>query len=128
MMTHVLLPQAVTAMLPAVVSQLVVIVKDTALGGIMLGFAELLNSRSTLAANYANVIPSFIVVGDHLHRPELPPHQLRELAGAEAAAQQEVHGRGSRPRTRWRSTAARGAGAYGTVREQRRRFDSPPLR
>ncbi|RRR75340.1 amino acid ABC transporter permease [Streptomyces sp. RP5T] len=61
-MTSILLPQAVTAMLPAIVSQLVVIVKDTALGGVMLGFAELLNSRQTLAANYANVIPSFIVV------------------------------------------------------------------
>jgi len=61
-MSSILLPQAVTAMLPAIVSQLVVIVKDTALGGVMLGFTELLNSRSTLAANYANVIPSFIVV------------------------------------------------------------------
>ncbi|AWW37214.1 MULTISPECIES: amino acid ABC transporter permease [Streptomyces] len=61
-MTFVLLPQAVTAMLPAIVSQLVVIVKDTALGGVLLGFTELLNSRGTLAANYANVIPSFIVV------------------------------------------------------------------
>ncbi|WP_406495859.1 amino acid ABC transporter permease [Streptomyces sp. NBC_01604] len=61
-MTNVLLPQAVTAMLPAIVSQLVVIVKDTALGGAMLGFTELLNSRQTLAAVYANVIPSFIVV------------------------------------------------------------------
>ncbi|MFE9445451.1 amino acid ABC transporter permease [Streptomyces sp. NPDC006602] len=61
-MTSVLLPQAVTAMLPAIVSQLVVIVKDTALGGVMLGFTELLNSRQTLAANYATVVPSFIVV------------------------------------------------------------------
>ncbi|MGW2049012.1 amino acid ABC transporter permease [Streptomyces sp. NPDC001858] len=61
-MSSILLPQAVTAMLPAIVSQLVVIVKDTALGGVMIGFNELLNSRGTLAANYANVIPSFIVV------------------------------------------------------------------
>lgn len=61
-MSSILLPQAVTAMLPAIVSQLVVIVKDTALGGVMLNFPELLNSRQTLAANYANVIPSFIVV------------------------------------------------------------------
>jgi glutamate transport system permease protein len=61
-MTSILLPQSVTAMLPAIVSQLVVIVKDTALGGVMLGFTELLNSRSTLAANYANVVASFIVV------------------------------------------------------------------
>ncbi|NUK08122.1 amino acid ABC transporter permease [Streptomyces lunaelactis] len=61
-MTSVLLPQSVTAMLPALVSQLVVIVKDTALGGAILAFTELLNARGTLAANYANVIPSFIVV------------------------------------------------------------------
>ncbi|MGW7385096.1 amino acid ABC transporter permease [Streptomyces sp. NPDC054794] len=61
-MTSILLPQAVTAMLPAIVSQLVVIVKDTALGGVMIGYTELLSARQTLAANYANVIPSFIVV------------------------------------------------------------------
>jgi glutamate transport system permease protein len=62
-MKSILLPQAVTAMLPAIVSQLVVIVKDTALGGEAEHDAtELLNSRGTLAANYANVIPSFIVV------------------------------------------------------------------
>ncbi|WP_189877671.1 amino acid ABC transporter permease [Streptomyces bluensis] len=61
-MSSILLPQAVTVMLPAIVSQLVVIVKDTALGGAMLNFTELLNARKTLAANYANVIPSFIVV------------------------------------------------------------------
>ncbi|MGW1108890.1 amino acid ABC transporter permease [Streptomyces sp. NPDC002540] len=61
-MTGILLPQAVTTMLPAIVSQLAVIVKDTALGGVMIGYTELLNARSTLAANYANVIPSFIVV------------------------------------------------------------------
>ncbi|MFF8480865.1 amino acid ABC transporter permease [Streptomyces antibioticus] len=61
-MGSILLPQAVTAMLPAIVSQLVVIVKDTALGGVMIGFTELLNTRGTLAANYANQIPSFIVI------------------------------------------------------------------
>ncbi|MER5468502.1 amino acid ABC transporter permease [Streptomyces sp. NPDC002935] len=61
-MTSILLPQSVTVMLPAIVGQLVVIVKDTALGGVMIGYSELLTARSTLAANYANVIPSFIVV------------------------------------------------------------------
>ncbi|MGW3661771.1 amino acid ABC transporter permease [Streptomyces sp. NPDC005141] len=61
-MTSILLPQSVTVMLPAIVGQLVVIVKDTALGGVMIGYTELLTARSTLAANYANVIPSFIVV------------------------------------------------------------------
>ncbi|MEU8674845.1 amino acid ABC transporter permease [Streptomyces sp. NPDC048560] len=63
MMLHVLLPQSVTAMLPALVSQLVVIVKDTALGGAMLGFSELLASVRPMSANYgANTIASFTVV------------------------------------------------------------------
>lgn len=61
-MTSILLPQAVTAMLPAIVSQLVVIVKDTALGGVMIGYTELLSARSTFAANYADVIQSFVGV------------------------------------------------------------------
>jgi len=41
-MTSVLLPQAVTAMLPAIVSQLVVIVKDTAIGGAVVRFEEVI--------------------------------------------------------------------------------------
>jgi glutamate transport system permease protein len=61
-MTSVLLPQAVTAMLPAIVSQLVVIVKDTALGGAMIGYAELLRSVRTMSGFYGNVIATFIVV------------------------------------------------------------------
>ncbi|MHA4773438.1 amino acid ABC transporter permease [Streptomyces sp. MSC1_001] len=62
-MAYVLLPQSVTAMLPALVSQLVVIVKDTALGGAMLGFSELLASVRPLSANYgANTIACFTVV------------------------------------------------------------------
>ncbi|MCK8435623.1 amino acid ABC transporter permease [Streptomyces sp. D2-8] len=62
-MRLVLLPQAVTAMLPAIVSQLVVIVKDTALGGAILTFPELLASASTMSGYYgANTIASFTVV------------------------------------------------------------------
>ncbi|CAL9401906.1 Inner membrane amino-acid ABC transporter permease protein YhdY [Streptomyces sp. enrichment culture] len=62
-MRIVLLPQAVTAMLPAIVSQLVVIVKDTALGGAVLTFSELLSAASTMSAYYgANTIASFTVV------------------------------------------------------------------
>ena len=63
LMRYVLLPQSVTAMLPAIVSQLVVIVKDTALGGALLGFSELLASVRPMSANYgANTIASFTVV------------------------------------------------------------------
>ncbi|MET8215913.1 amino acid ABC transporter permease [Streptomyces hirsutus] len=62
-MRLVLLPQAVTAMLPAIVSQLVVIVKDTALGGAVLTFPELLAAANTMSGYYgANVIASLTVV------------------------------------------------------------------
>jgi glutamate transport system permease protein len=62
LMVSVLLPQAVTAMLPAIVSQLVVIVKDTALGGAILGYSELLDSVNLVNANYANYIAAITVV------------------------------------------------------------------
>ncbi|GHF73605.1 amino acid ABC transporter permease [Streptomyces thermodiastaticus] len=62
-MTSILLPQAVTAMLPAIVSQLVVIVKDTALGGAILTFPELLAAVSPMSSYYgANTIASFTIV------------------------------------------------------------------
>ncbi|MET7382716.1 amino acid ABC transporter permease [Streptomyces sp. NPDC005526] len=62
-MTSILLPQAVTAMLPAIVSQLVVIVKDTALGGAILTFPDLLAAVSSMSSYYgANVIASFTIV------------------------------------------------------------------
>ncbi|MGW5474994.1 amino acid ABC transporter permease [Streptomyces sp. NPDC004008] len=62
-MRLILLPQAVTAMLPAIVSQLVVTVKDTALGGAVLTFPELLSSVSPMSSYYgANTIASFTIV------------------------------------------------------------------
>ncbi|MEV6262021.1 amino acid ABC transporter permease [Streptomyces sp. NPDC051784] len=62
-MRFVLLPQSVTAMLPAIVSQVVVIVKDTALGGAVLTFPELLASVRPMSANYgANTIACFTVI------------------------------------------------------------------
>ncbi|WP_433340425.1 amino acid ABC transporter permease [Streptomyces sp. CA-253872] len=62
-MRSILLPQSITAMLPAIVSQLVVVVKDTALGGSVLTFSELLASVRPLSAAYgANTIACFTVV------------------------------------------------------------------
>ncbi|MFC9281937.1 amino acid ABC transporter permease [Streptomyces collinus] len=62
-MRLILLPQSVTAMLPAIVSQLVVVVKDTALGGAVMTFPELLASANTMSAFYgANIIASFTIV------------------------------------------------------------------
>ncbi|HEY5881820.1 MAG TPA: ABC transporter permease subunit, partial [Nakamurella sp.] len=62
LMTLILLPQAITSMLPAVVSQLVVIVKDTALGGILVGYVELRRVAGNSASAYGNLLPTYFVV------------------------------------------------------------------
>lgn len=56
----ILLPQALTAMLPALIGQLVVVLKDTALGYQIL-FTELLTRSKTLGSNNANTIPAYVV-------------------------------------------------------------------
>jgi glutamate transport system permease protein len=60
-MREILIPQAARAMLPVIVSQLVVLVKDTALGYII-AYAELLQlGVNNLAANFGNVVQAAIV-------------------------------------------------------------------
>jgi glutamate transport system permease protein len=54
------LPQALTAMLPALISQLVVVLKDTALGYVIT-YPELLNAAKTLGSAYANTVPAYMV-------------------------------------------------------------------
>ncbi|MEW2119826.1 amino acid ABC transporter permease [Streptomyces sp. NPDC005474] len=62
-MRTILLPQAVTAMLPTIVSQMVVIVKDTALGGGVLTFPDMIAAVSPMSSYYgANIIASFTIV------------------------------------------------------------------
>ncbi|MFC7644124.1 amino acid ABC transporter permease [Streptosporangium lutulentum] len=63
-MTLVLLPQAVTAMMPAIVSQFVVLLKDTALGYII-AYVDLLNMGFKIipAVNFGSLIPAAIVIG-----------------------------------------------------------------
>ncbi|SDR01634.1 amino acid ABC transporter permease [Thermostaphylospora chromogena] len=60
----VLLPQAVTAMMPAIVSQLVVLLKDTALGYII-AYVDLLNMGFKIipAVFFGSLIPAAIVIG-----------------------------------------------------------------
>ena len=54
------LPQALVAMLPALMGQLVVVIKDTALGyGIT--YSELLNQAKNLGSNYSNTLPAYMV-------------------------------------------------------------------
>lgn len=54
------LPQALTAMLPALIGQFVVILKDSALG-FQITYPELLNWSKTLGSAYANTIPAYLV-------------------------------------------------------------------
>jgi glutamate transport system permease protein len=60
-MGQILIPQAARAMLPVIVSQLVVLVKDTALGYII-SYNELLQlGVNNVAANFGNVVQAAIV-------------------------------------------------------------------
>ncbi|NMO54102.1 ABC transporter permease subunit [Actinoplanes sp. TBRC 11911] len=60
-MANILIPQAARAMLPVIVSQLVVLVKDTALGYII-SYNELLQMGvNNVAANFGNVVQAAIV-------------------------------------------------------------------
>ena len=60
-MSQILIPQAARAMLPVIVSQLVVLVKDTALGYII-SYNELLQlGVNNLAANFGNVVQAAMV-------------------------------------------------------------------
>lgn len=55
------IPQAVTAMLPALVSQLVVILKDTALGTVIT-YPELLQQGQNLSSLHSNIFAALVVV------------------------------------------------------------------
>ncbi|HET8657534.1 MAG TPA: amino acid ABC transporter permease [Micromonosporaceae bacterium] len=59
-MQLILVPQAARAMLPVIVSQLVVLLKDTALGYII-AYPELLQRINEVNANFANVVPTALV-------------------------------------------------------------------
>ncbi|MEO7071235.1 MAG: amino acid ABC transporter permease [Nostocoides sp.] len=59
-LTSIQLPQALTAMLPALVGQLVVILKDSALGT-AITYQDLLTWSKTLGSAYGNTVPAYIV-------------------------------------------------------------------
>jgi glutamate transport system permease protein len=56
------LPQALTAMLPALIGQFVVVLKDSALGYQVL-YQELLTWSKTLGSAFSNTVPAYIVCG-----------------------------------------------------------------
>jgi glutamate transport system permease protein len=60
-MRSILLPQAVTSMLPVLISQLVVVLKDTAIG-YQITFLEMVRQGTNVGSSYGNYIPALIVV------------------------------------------------------------------
>ncbi len=61
-MRMVLLPQAYRVMLPAIISQLVVVLKDTSLVTFVANFDELLSNGESIRRNLDNPIQTFIVI------------------------------------------------------------------
>ncbi|MBI3216642.1 MAG: amino acid ABC transporter permease [Mycobacterium sp.] len=60
-MGTILLPQAITAMLPVLISQLVVVLKDTAIG-YQITYLEMVRQGTQVGASYGNYIPALIVI------------------------------------------------------------------
>jgi glutamate transport system permease protein len=60
-MRSILLPQAVTSMLPVLISQLVVALKDTAIG-YQITFVEMVRQGTVVGSAYGNYIPALIVI------------------------------------------------------------------
>ena len=105
-MRSVLLPQAVASMLPVLISQLVVVLKDTAIG-YQITFLEMVRQGTVIGSTYSNFVPALIVIAvlmiavnfalsaaaTRLERrlrrskrvPETPEGQILETAGAPSA-------------------------------------------
>lgn len=60
-MRAIMLPQAITSMLPVLISQMVVVLKDTAIG-YQITFLETVRQGTNIGAAYSNYIPALIVV------------------------------------------------------------------
>jgi len=60
-MRSILLPQAITAMLPVLVSQLVVALKDTAIG-YQITFVEMVRQGTVIGSTYGNYVSALIVI------------------------------------------------------------------
>lgn len=60
-MRAILLPQAITSMLPVLVSQLVVVLKDTAIG-YQITFLEMVRQGTVIGSTYGNYVPALIVI------------------------------------------------------------------
>jgi glutamate transport system permease protein len=60
-MRSIMLPQAITSMLPVLVSQMVVVLKDTAIG-YQITFVEMVRQGTVVGSAYGNYVPALIVI------------------------------------------------------------------
>ena len=60
-MRSILLPQAITSMLPVLISQLVVVLKDTAIG-YQITYVEMVRQGTVVGSSYGNYVPALIVI------------------------------------------------------------------
>ena len=60
-MRAIQLPQAITSMLPVLISQLVVVLKDTAIG-YQITFVEMVRQGTQVGASYGNYVPALIII------------------------------------------------------------------
>ena len=84
-MRSILLPQAITSMLPVLISQLVVVLKDTAIG-YQITFLEMVRQGTQVGASYGNYIPALIVIAVLMISRQLRAVVVRGVAGGPDAA------------------------------------------
>lgn len=60
-MRSILLPQAIASMLPVLISQLVVVLKDTAIG-YQITYLEMVRQGTVIGSTYGNYVPALIVI------------------------------------------------------------------
>lgn len=80
---RILLPQAIRIMLPALISQLVVIVKDTSLSAVLGLYDELLKRGKLIALHFDNPIQTYFIIGVMFVSVNMVLSRLAQLAQEE---------------------------------------------
>ena len=79
-MRSILLPQAVTSMLPVLISQMVVVLKDTAIG-YQITFLEMVRQGTQVGSAYGNYVPALIVIAVLMISRQLHAVLVRGVVG-----------------------------------------------
>ena len=102
-------------MLPVLISQMVVVLKDSAIGYVIT-FLEMVRQGVQLGAAYGNLLPALIVIAILMISSQLHAVVFRDVARTPATAVQSRAGADARGRAR----------VAGCVRGRRRRHDLNP--